>query len=324
MQTQQHVRTAPPFRRRLSSVAAMPRDAAALQRQLSDSRSAAAVLELVGTQGLLATFDHIHLATAVHRVSSAADGVVDDPRYASLLSALSADGVVRRLNAQGVANVLCALARLHASRPGAASPPPPPAALLAALQGVACQPKLWTTADPQAVANTAWACARLGGAAADVLALLSLNVSVFARFKPLELANYAWAYGALLAPVSPAWAQAMEGAADQQLLLFSAQELSMTLLAFSRLRFSCNQEFVNRAAVQLERLAPDNDQSLSNGLLALAKLNCTAAEAVTQLVKRSALVASPGVSSQGSQAVVNALWAAGCVFRCTRHTAVQL
>jgi len=143
--------------------------------------------------------------------------------------------------------------------------------------------------------------------------LLTLNVSVFARFKPLELANYAWAYGALLAPVSPAWAQAMEGAADQQLLLFSAQELSMTLLAFSRLRISCNKEFVNRAAVQLERLAPDNDQSLSNGLLALAKLNCTAAEAVTQLVQRSALIASPGVSSQGSQAVVNALWAAGCV-----------
>jgi len=64
-----------------------------------------------------------------------------------------------KLNAQGVANVLWAYARL-------APEFAPPAELLDSLETAAATPSLWADATPQALANAPWAYVRLAGDAA--------------------------------------------------------------------------------------------------------------------------------------------------------------
>ena len=132
-----------------------------LQKSLSQSTSGEEVLQLCSTHA--AAFDHIHAATAVNRLglftttAAARRALVSDPRAAALAAVLQAGA--DKLNAQGVANVLWAFARL-------APEYAPPAALLAALEKSASRPATWTNAYPQALGNAAWAYVRLAGSAA--------------------------------------------------------------------------------------------------------------------------------------------------------------
>jgi hypothetical protein len=133
-----------------------------LQRTLSASTSAEEVLRLCASHA--GALDHIHAATALNRLgafcgsSAARQALAADPRAHTLADALLAR--CARLNAQGVANVLWAYARLS---PELA----PAAALLAALEAAAGKPSLWADAAPQAVANAAWAYVRLTGSNAN-------------------------------------------------------------------------------------------------------------------------------------------------------------
>ena len=132
-----------------------------LQKSLSQSTSGEEVLQLCSTHA--AAFDHIHAATAVNRLglftttAAARRALVSDPRAAALAAVLQAGA--DKLNAQGVANVLWAFARL-------APEYAPPAALLAALEKSASRPATRTNAYPQALGNAAWAYVRLAGSAA--------------------------------------------------------------------------------------------------------------------------------------------------------------
>ena len=132
-----------------------------LQKSLSQSTSGEEVLQLCSTHA--AAFDHIHAATAVNRLglftstAAARRALVSDPRAAALAAVLQAGA--DKLNAQGVANVLWAFARL-------APEYAPPAALLAALEKAVTRPAIWKDAVTQAIANAAWAYVRLGGSSA--------------------------------------------------------------------------------------------------------------------------------------------------------------
>jgi hypothetical protein len=157
------------------------------------------------------------------------------------------------------------------------------------------------------VSNTVWACARLG-IGKEVLRLLARSADVHAGFNSTELASYAWAYGFVgFVPETPGWAASLWICCDAQLATFRAQELAMFLLACARLRAIGPEDVINRAALQLARLLPSCEpQTVSNGLLALAKLGCTEQDAVAALVLRGAELAEPSIAPQN---VANLLWA---------------
>ena len=293
-----------------------PQDKAALQQALSAATSAASVLQLL--EGGVGAFDAIHSATAIHRLALFADeptkvSLASDPRVSNLVSRLS--GFVDALDAQGLANVLWALARLdYGDDPRWRTTV---SALLASLLRAASLHVVWEGARAQAVANAAWSVSRLGGGGGSldtaeecrvVLEVLS-GTGPISVMRPVELASYVWAYGAArLLPSSPGWADAVLTAFESQLQNLDAKELSMVLWAVASLQMEADVGLVNRAGERLALLVPTCEaQTLSNGLLALAKLGCTSADSVATLVQHSAALCSrDGVEPQ---ALANVLWA---------------
>lgn len=253
-----------------------------LQKLLAQSKSGEEVLQLCSEH--VATFDHIHAATAVNRLglltSTAAvrRSLLSDPRAAALMAALQSGAP--KLNAQGVANVLWGFGRL-------APEYAPPAALLAALEKAASRPDLWKDAYPQALANAAWGYARLGPNTAkrcelrglplgrsieltapparsgplDVLAAATLARA--SDFKLSELAQLLHAFGSTgRVPAVPGFADGLWAACDAKMEQFKPQELAIVMWSFARMSCSPGEKALQRAASILASHTDDLDMQV--------------------------------------------------------------
>ncbi|KAJ1448642.1 hypothetical protein M885DRAFT_538452 [Pelagophyceae sp. CCMP2097] len=198
----------------------------ALNREVISADSTEDLLDLFVNYG--DGFNHVNLATSMHRAGALADGSTAlHPKLQVLAGrcvvSLHRDGVQWR--GQELANAASGAAKVGIDAP-------------LFFEAVACEALTKVSSfTPQNLASISWALAKAraaGGPHARQLleAVAAEAVFTISAFKPQEMANTAWAF-ATAGVAAPALFEAVASAAPTKMAQFKPQELANTVWAFS-------------------------------------------------------------------------------------------
>jgi len=160
-------------------------------------------------------------------------------------------------------------------------------------------------AEPQQLANTAWAYARARHAAPALLdAIATAAMARVDDFSPQALANMAWAYATARQP-APALMDAIAVAAVVQIAEFNPQDLANTAWAYATARHEVPELMDAIAVAVAVRAGEFQTQNLANTAWAYA----TAGHGSPALMDAIAAVAAARVGKFKPQELANTAWA---------------